>query len=45
MDDDLDDLMQDFGQKLKRLKADYIGFFDPSSKTKLDGTFQRSGAT
>ena len=38
--DDLDYLMEEFDQKLRGLKADYIGFFDETAKTKLEGTFR-----
>ena len=40
MPEHIDFLMNEFRQKLDKLKSDYVGFFDESSTTKLQGVFR-----
>lgn len=40
MSDDLETTVEEFSHRFEKLKSDYIGFFDPTSKTKLKGDFR-----
>ena len=40
MSDELESTVEEFKHRFEMLKSDYMGFFDPTSKVKLEGEFR-----